>query len=242
LSLAEFVKVNLAYPHLIMAIIEPLRQDVQHPQQVKKNSFNLRLWHWLNFLVISGSLLTVLINSTLLDRGVVTEAIGKQLKSNGSTNVAADAGKIAHDLGDQVWQVHIYIGIALAVLLLYRIVLEFFQPGNQHFFKKIRVAINRYQDNSSEKRLARHEVVVKALYLIFYLLLAIIAVTGLSLAFKKNFGISKPLGHQIKEIHGFCMYLIIAFILVHLAGVLLAERKDSKGIISDMFNGGSESI
>jgi Ni,Fe-hydrogenase I cytochrome b subunit len=35
------------------------------------------------------------------------------------------------------------------------------------------------------------------------------------------------------------MYLILAFIVVHLAGVFLAEiRKDSKGIVSDMINGG----
>jgi cytochrome b len=36
------------------------------------------------------------------------------------------------------------------------------------------------------------------------------------------------------------MYLILAFIVVHLAGVFLAERKDSKGIVSDMINGGGE--
>jgi cytochrome b len=36
------------------------------------------------------------------------------------------------------------------------------------------------------------------------------------------------------------MYLILAFIAVHLAGVYLAERKDGKGIVSDMINGGKE--
>jgi cytochrome b len=35
------------------------------------------------------------------------------------------------------------------------------------------------------------------------------------------------------------MYLILAFIVVHLAGVFLAERKNGKGIVSDMINGGS---
>lgn len=42
----------------------------------------------------------------------------------------------------------------------------------------------------------------------------------------------------IKSFHGFCMYLILIFIVVHIAGVLLAERKESKGIVSDMINGG----
>jgi len=63
------------------------------------------------------------------------------------------------------------------------------------------------------------------------------AVTGLCLAFEDDFAALKKI-HAIKEIHGFCMYLIIAFIVVHLAGVFLAERKDSPGIVSDMINGG----
>ncbi|MGN8068828.1 hypothetical protein [Mucilaginibacter sp. 22184] len=44
--------------------------------------------------------------------------------------------------------------------------------------------------------------------------------------------------HSVKEVHGFCMYLILAFIFVHLVGVFLAEHKSNKGIISDMINGG----
>jgi Ni,Fe-hydrogenase I cytochrome b subunit len=65
------------------------------------------------------------------------------------------------------------------------------------------------------------------------------AVTGLFLAFENLLAPFKAIRHSVKEVHGFCMYLIIAFILVHLAGVFLAERKDDKGIVSDMINGGN---
>jgi len=51
------------------------------------------------------------------------------------------------------------------------------------------------------------------------------AVTGLSLAFEDRLTFLKPIKNDIKEVHGFCMYLIIAFIIVHIAGVFLAERK-----------------
>lgn len=223
-----------------MALINPIRQDVQHPAHIKKHSFHLRLWHWINFLVISGSLVTVLINSTLLDRKSATGAVSKNLPGSNADGKSAIAGKIVHNLGDQVWQIHIYIGFGLAALLLYRVVLEFVQPGRQQFFKKFKVAMGAYQTRSEEKQLARHELVVKAIYLIFYVLLVTMVITGLSLAFKGELGISKSFGHEIKEIHGFCMYLVIAFIIVHVAGVLLAERKESPGIISDMFNGGQE--
>ena len=43
-----------------------------------------------------------------------------------------------------------------------------------------------------------------------------------------------------REVHSFTMYLVIAFIIVHIAGVFLAERKDSRGIVSDMINGGGK--
>ncbi len=64
------------------------------------------------------------------------------------------------------------------------------------------------------------------------------AVTGLTLAFKKDLAIPRNIAHTIQDVHGFCMYLVLAFIAVHVIGVFLAERKESKGIVSDMINGG----
>jgi len=128
-----------------MAIIEPLRKDIDRPTEVKKHSAPVRLWHWLNLLIITGSLLS---------------------------------------------------------------------------------------------NLALHDMTAKGLYLIFYILLIITALTGLSMTFDQELGMSKVTSHSIKDFHGFCMYLILTFIVVHIVGVLLAERKESKGIVSDMINGG----
>lgn len=63
-----------------MAIIEPLRKDIEHPTEIKKHSTSVRLWHWLNLLVITGSLLTVLLNSTLFDVKSNTSYVQQQLK------------------------------------------------------------------------------------------------------------------------------------------------------------------
>ena len=65
-------------------------------------------------------------------------------------------------------------------------------------------------------------------------------VTGLTIAFKKELGIAKDISHQIKEIHGFVMYIIIGFIVLHILGVVLAEHDEGKGIVSDMINGGED--
>jgi cytochrome b len=64
-------------------------------------------------------------------------------------------------------------------------------------------------------------------------------ITGLSIAFDSELGLTKSFSHSLKEIHGFCMYLILGFVAVHIIGVFIAERKDKKGIVSDMIGGGN---
>lgn len=225
-----------------MATIEPVKQDIINPGRVKKNSFNIRLWHWLNVIIISGSLLTVLINSTILSRKPTTALITEQLTKAGITNPAAAAQQTAHELSDRVWEFHGYIGLVLVSLLLYRLVIEFIQPQTQRLFKRLSIARHKLNDTGNEHFLARHEFTVKLIYLGFYIILGVMAVTGLSLFFEEKLGLSKSFAHQIKEVHGFCMYIVIAFILVHIVGVLLAEKKQSPGIISDMVNGGKEEV
>ncbi|MGZ3822205.1 MAG: cytochrome b/b6 domain-containing protein, partial [Mucilaginibacter sp.] len=127
-------------------------------------------------------------------------------------------------------------GFALAALILFRVTAEFFYLKDQKLINKIKLAYNQYRDGKN-KLIARHELVVKTLYATLYVLLIIMAVTGLCLAFEDDIPALHKI-HAIREIHSFCMYLILAFIFVHLAGVFLAERKDSKGIVSDMINGG----
>ncbi|WP_448104444.1 cytochrome b/b6 domain-containing protein [Pedobacter panaciterrae] len=224
-----------------MAIIEPLRKDIDYPSDIKKHSASVRLWHWLNLLIISGSLLTVLLNSTLLDVKDNTSYVQQQLWESGVSVTPGQAKSVAHGLEDKVWGIHIYFGYALVAILLFRLIAEIFQPRKQKFFSSLNSAYQTYRRHSKKSNLALHDLTVKALYLIFYLLLIIMGVTGLSMAFDQELGISKGTSHSIKEFHGFCMYLILIFIGVHIAGVLLAERKENKGIVSDMINGGKTS-
>src|SRR5882757_11182111 len=99
-----------------MAIIIPVGKDVQHYGHVKKYSASLRLWHWANTIVISGSLLTVLINSTITDERPVSALVKNELKNAGATVSDEQAGSVAHALGDSVWSVHIYFGYVLVAL------------------------------------------------------------------------------------------------------------------------------
>jgi len=223
-----------------MAIIAPVRKDVQHPGRIKKYSASLRLWHWVNMVVISGSLLTVLINSTITDERPVSALVKNELKNTGAAVSDEQAGSVAHALGDSVWSIHIYFGYVLVGLLLFRLILEFFQLADQRFVRKIKSAYSQFQTTKKNRELIKHEFTVKAIYTVFYISLMVMAVTGLFLAFEDFFMPFKSIRHSVKEVHGFCMYLILAFIFVHLVGVFLAEHKSNKGIVSDMINGGGD--
>jgi cytochrome b len=189
-------------------------------------------------IVISGSLITVLINSTITDKHAITALVKAKMQQikgvdSGLSRSVADA------LEDKVWAVHIYFGYCLAGLFLFRLVLEFFQLADQKFTRKLKNAFAQYKTIKKDRQEALHEFTVKVIYALFYCLLVIMVITGLSLAFDDNVLALKSIHHPIKSIHRFCMYLILAFIIIHIAGVFLAERKkNSKGIVSDMINGG----
>jgi len=219
-----------------MAIIQPDHEASIH----RVYSAPLRFWHWANTIVISGSLITVLINSTITDRRTVSNMIKTQLKAEGAIITDEQSGSVAHALGDSVWSIHTWFGYVLVSLLLFRLILELFQLTDQKFIRRIKELYRQFHSTRKERELIKHELIVKAIYATFYIVLIVMALTGLFLAFEDLLAPFKSVRHSVKEVHGFCMYLIIAFILVHLAGVFLAERKEDKGIVSDMINGGND--
>ncbi len=66
-----------------MALIEPTRKDTEVSAHLKKYTAPLRFWHWANAIVISGSLITVLINSTVTDGQTSTALIRTELQKAG---------------------------------------------------------------------------------------------------------------------------------------------------------------
>jgi cytochrome b len=200
----------------------------------------MRLWDWVNALVITGLLLTVLINATLLKSKNSMPLIKTELQKAGAQVADDQVKNVAHALSDKVWDVHIYLGYVLAALLLFRLILEVFQLVDQKFIRTFKTAWHNFGQTKKGSEPSRYELVVKIIYAAFYIILIIIimVLTGLFLTFEDFFAPFKSVRRSVKNVHGFCMYLVLAFIAVHIIGVFLTERKDGKGIVSDLINGG----
>jgi cytochrome b561 len=117
-----------------------------------------------------------------------------------------------------MWDWHIYIGYVLVGLFSIRFIL----PAFGHM--KIQ--------NPFSKKLSTKVKFQKWTYIIFYLCVIVSLITGLIIELgPKEF--KKPM----EEIHVLGIYYLIAFIGIHLAGVLIAEFTNQKGIISRIVSG-----
>lgn len=203
-----------------------------------QNSLALRLWHWSSAAVISGLLTTILFLFVILKMKTVGPQFQEVLQKEGVTMSREQVRGLTRIISHRIWDWHIYLGVALSFLLLFRVALEFFQRGPQRFGAKLGTARQYFRQQGPDLRDARHSLLVKYSYLAFYLMLTVMVGTGLLLIYADDYEALEKLEHTIKEVHNFTMYLVIAFIVAHIGGVVWAETTKNRGIVSDMINGG----
>ncbi|NOR56735.1 MAG: cytochrome b/b6 domain-containing protein [Sulfurovum sp.] len=191
---------------------------------MQKWSFNFRLWHWVHAIVILGLLGTVFLRKTFLSWRTNSELLTQKLTEIDISVTEAQAKVLAKAIRAPMWEWHIFLGYALAALLIWRIALFFTKSGKQN-----------YQDFSRE---TFHKKLVKLSYLALYTVLTFMAISGLVIHFYEVLTLTKETAHDIKEIHELVYNAVLIFVPLHIMGVLLAENKDEKGIVSDMINGG----
>jgi len=69
-------------------------------------------------------------------------------------------------------------------------------------------------------------------YIIFYICVTVSLITGLIIVLGPS-----EFKNSIEEIHVLGIYYLLAFIGIHLAGVLIAEFTNQKGIVSKIISG-----
>jgi Ni/Fe-hydrogenase 1 B-type cytochrome subunit len=215
-----------------------------HPSPVtfvEPHSRAIRIWHWTFFVVLTASLTTVLFGSTLFRTRDNIAGVQQELQEKGLTASKDQARSVAHAYSDKLWDLHKYIGFALVGLLLCRIGIEIVQPGDERLRTKIKKAAGfrtsglRPGDDAA-KRFVQHYGRVKWMYVIFYVLIGTMALTGLGLAFE-DVPVFKNWHRGITKVHQFVQYFIYAFILIHLVGVIRADLGRHKGLVSGMIHG-----
>lgn len=210
--------------------------DTRVENQLKLNeshSIAIRIWHWVTFLTISASLVTVLLASTIYTTSGNTEMVKELMKEKGGSANKDQAWAVAHEFSDKLWMLHKYIGYGLAFLLLTRIIIEFAQPSTEKLKSKFSRMLKFRFTNSEQKTNRTHYLWVQSGYLIFYFLILVMALTGLGLAYE-DVPFFKNIHEPLMDIHEIFQYGIYIYILTHITGVILAETTRFPGMVSRM--------
>ncbi len=191
---------------------------------MKKWSLSFRIWHWLHALVVLSLLGTVFLRKTFLSWRANSEILAAKLSGMDIEVSSEQAAILAKAVRAPMWEWHILLGYALAVLILARAALFFTQSGRQNFIDISRSSL--------------HKKMVRIGYIGIYAVLVFMALSGLLLTFSEEMGLLKETVHTIKELHESVFNAVWIFVLLHIAGVVVADNTNEKGISSDMINGG----
>lgn len=180
-----------------------------------------RIVHWAIAISMILLLLTIFLRLTWMNKNHVADIIQNYLSTTDQTLSRDQAIILAKQIRKPMWDWHIYIGYVLVGLYSIRLVLPFF--GQMQFSNPL-----------------KKELTIKAkfqywVYIVFYVCVAVSLITGLIIEFG-----SKNLKKPMEEIHVLSIYYLLAFIFLHLGGVLMAELTSEQGIISKIVSGTSK--
>ena len=187
---------------------------------LREKKFNLihRLLHWTITSTILFLLFTVFLRSGWMNKKHIGEIVIQKLGESGYTISQKDAYGVGSAVRNSMWQWHTIFGYVLIGLYVIRMIVV----AKQGLAYK----------NPLGAGLTSKEKFRSWLYLIFYFLLTITLVTGFVIV-----NGPKSMKEPMVFIHTKALYYVTAFIILHIAGVLIADGGEEKGIISKMVSG-----
>lgn len=187
--------------------------------QTRNYSKTYRILHWLIAFAFLLLLITIFLRKTWMEKNHVAEIIQTFLKDNGYTALPQDeAISLAKKIRKPMWEWHIYLGYFLTGLYCIRLAVPFF--GKMKFSSPFKEGLNTK---------TKFQFWV---YLVFYTCTAVSLITGLIIEFGPKV-YKKPM----EEIHELSLYYLLIFMILHFAGILIAEFTSDKGLISRIISG-----
>lgn len=187
--------------------------------QTRNYSKTYRILHWLIAFAFLLLLITIFLRKTWMEKNHVAEIIQTFLKDNGYAALPQDeAISLAKKIRKPMWEWHIYLGYFLTGLYCIRLAVPFF--GKMKFSSPFKEELNTK---------TKFQFWV---YLVFYTCTAVSLITGLIIEFGPKV-YKKPM----EEIHELSLYYLLSFMILHFAGILIAEFTSNKGLISRIISG-----
>ncbi len=179
-----------------------------------------RIIHWtiaISFLLL---LITIFLRLTWMNKNNVAAIIEEYLKGTNQVLSEEQLIQLAKKIRKPMWDWHIYIGYVLTGLFAIRFMLPLF--GEMKL------------PNPFNKQLSTKIKFQKFTYLLFYICVIVSLLTGLLITLGP-----KSFKEPMESIHVLGIYYLIAFIIIHVGGILWAEFTHDKGIVSRIISGKS---
>ncbi len=177
-----------------------------------------RIMHWTMAICLLLILLTIFLRLTWLNKNNVAAILAEQLAARDVSLPQDELISIAKKIRKPMWDWHIYLGYVFTGLYVLRFLLPLWDEMKLN---------NPFAKNLSAETKFRFWV-----YLVFYVCLAVSLITGLLIEFGPK-AYKKP----IESVHVLSIYYLVAFMVIHLAGVLRAEFTGRGGIVSSVISG-----
>jgi cytochrome b561 len=180
-----------------------------------------RILHWLIAFTFLFIIVTVLLRMGWMNKDHMAAITSGSLHNRQVNLSREDAIAVGRAIRRPMWDIHIYAGYVLIALYC------------------IRLAVMRIEGpvfrNPFSGKLSRKERFKSWVYLVFYVCLGISLSTGACIEF---IGKRSPGTYAVmKAVHVQSLYYSLAFIFLHVGGLVLAELGSDQGIISRMVHG-----
>jgi cytochrome b561 len=215
------------------------RVIVKSPRFKRYQPVGLRIWHWLNAAIILALLATVGLRRTVFNSRRIAALISSKAEETGTQISPVLAKEMGSMIRNTMWDWHYLFGYALAGLLVLRILVAIIYKDFpiRAAWIGVRTCAECPVDERHE---AIHYALVKSGYVAFYIITTIMVITGLAMKFSTTLGIEKSTKGFLHEVHELLMWFFVAFVFIHVFGVILGELTRYRGIISDMIHGGTK--